>query len=287
MAQININGMQLEYREGGEGEPLVFVHGSASDLRTWQYQQDFFSNYFRTVVYSRRYHWPNESIPEAADYSMFEHVDDLEQILNTFGTEPVHLVGHSYGAIVCLLLAFQVPEKIQTLVLAEPPVITLFVSNKPKPLELLRLMFTRPRTAVSIMKLGAKGFGPASKAAEQDKLEEASAIFGKVILGTEFYNKLSEARIEQININTIKAEFLGSGYPPISPEKISRVQIPTLLINGEKSPAVFYRLMDRVEELLPNAERIKIPQSSHIMHEDNAPEFNKRVLNFLERDKKA
>jgi len=100
----------------------------------------------------------------------------------------------------------QAPEKIRTLVLAEPPIITLFVSNTPKPLELLRLLFTRPRTAISIMKLGAKGFQPAAKAAERDELEEASAIIGKVILGPKFYSELSESRIEQINVNTIKAE---------------------------------------------------------------------------------
>jgi len=283
MAQIPINGMLLEYREEGDGEPLVFVHGSASDLRTWEFQQEYFSNHFRSVVYSRRYHWPNKSIPDGADYSMLEHVDDLEQLLTSLDAGPAHLVGHSYGAIVCLLLAFQAPEKIQTLVLAEPPVITLFVSNNPKPSELLGLLFTRPRTAISIMKLGAKGFQPASKAAEQDKLEEASAIFGKVILGQEFYDEMSEARREQVNANTFKAEFLGSGFPPVDQQKVSRVQIPTLLINGEKSPAIFHRLIDRLEELLPNSERIIIPQSSHIMHEDNAPVFNENVFTFIKQ----
>ena len=30
-----VDGAALAYREHGEGEPVVFVHGSASDLRTW------------------------------------------------------------------------------------------------------------------------------------------------------------------------------------------------------------------------------------------------------------
>ena len=31
----DVNGSALAYLEQGQGEPVVFVHGSASDLRTW------------------------------------------------------------------------------------------------------------------------------------------------------------------------------------------------------------------------------------------------------------
>ncbi|NIT60692.1 MAG: alpha/beta fold hydrolase, partial [Aliifodinibius sp.] len=74
-----------------------------------------------------------------------------------------HLVGHSYGAFLSLLLAMRQPDYVRTLVLAEPPAITLFVSNNPKPLEILKLLVSRPRTAAAIIKFGAKGVTPAIK----------------------------------------------------------------------------------------------------------------------------
>jgi pimeloyl-ACP methyl ester carboxylesterase len=77
MTSINLNGTAFEYFEDGSGEPLVFVHGSASDYRTWQGQTNIFAGRFRTIAYSRRYHWPNRPIPEGVDYSMAEHVADL------------------------------------------------------------------------------------------------------------------------------------------------------------------------------------------------------------------
>lgn len=285
MPRIDIHGETLHYTDEGAGEPLVFVHGSASDHRTWQYQQEQFRKHFRTIAYSRRYHWPNDPIPGNAVYAMMEHVEDLEYLLRELEAIPAYLVGHSYGAFVCLLLAMRDPTLVRALVLAEPPVITLFVSNTPKPLELLRLLVTRPRTAVAIIRLGAKGFTPAAAAAKQEKMEEAMRVFGRAVLGRQFYNQLSDARLEQVHQNAIKAEFLGSGFPPVEPRDLQHIETPALLLNGQRSPAVFHRLLDRVEELLPHTKRVRIPEASHIMHEDNSVAYHEAVLAFLERNR--
>jgi pimeloyl-ACP methyl ester carboxylesterase len=281
MASVDINGVLLEYFEDGSGESIVFVHGSASDYRTWQFQQDEFAKQFRTIAYSRRYHWPNKQIAEGVDYSMIEHVDDLQTLLHSLGAVPAHLVGHSYGAFLCLLLAIKEPYLVRTLVLAEPPVITLFVSDPPKPLEILKLLVSRPRTAVSIIKFGTKGINPAAAAARRDDMEEAMRLFGTTALGPEAFRQLSKARLAQVRDNLIKAEFLGSGFVPLEAEQIRRIHIPTLLLNGQRSPGLFHRLIDRLQELLPNSERVKIREASHIIHEDNASAYNAALLSFL------
>lgn len=287
MAQLNVNGTALEYTEIGAGEPVVFVHGSASDYRTWQLQQEAFSERFRVISYSRRYHWPNEPIQAGADYSMAEHIADLRAVLHALNAAPAHVVGHSYGAFVCLLLAQREPRLVQTLVLSEPPVITLFVSNTPKPLELLKLLATRPRTAAAIIKLGATGLGPATVAAERGDVEETLRLSGTAILGRSAYAGLSEDRKEQALINTIPAELTGSGFLPVEAGQLRGVTTPTLLLTGQSSPRVFHRLADRLEELLPRTERAEIPEASHIMHEDNAPAYNAFVLSFIEHHRHA
>ncbi|GAA4431010.1 hypothetical protein GCM10023188_18150 [Pontibacter saemangeumensis] len=283
MVYTTRNGYQLHYIEKGTGNFIVFVHGSASDYRTWEKQQQEFSNYYHTVAYSRRYHWPNQRIAAGEDYSMAGHVGDLEDLLAKLGSKPVHLVGHSYGAFVCLLLAAKSPQLVRTLVLAEPPAITLFVSNSPKPTELLRLLFSRPKTALALIKFGATGIGPATAAVKAGKLEAAMEIFGKATLGTQAFVHLSEARREQVRANLIKAEFLGSGFPPLDLSEIRRIVVPVLLVAGEKSPRMFHYLLDRLSELLAHAERITVPGASHILHEDNPAFYNAAVHAFLRK----
>jgi len=278
---MKANEYNFEYIENGKGEPVVFVHGSVSDYRTWTGQIDKFGKHYKTITYSRRFHWPNVKISENEDYSMYQHVSDLEEILKMINT-PVHLIGHSYGAFICLLLALKSPQMIRTLVLEEPPVITMFVSNTPKLFEILKLFFTRPKTAIALVKLGATGIEPATKEVKRDQLEKAIEIFGKATLGENTFSNLSDSRMEQVHQNMIKAEFIGSGFPPIEQSKIREIEIPTLLITGENSPKIFGLLADRLVQLIPISQKKVIHEASHISHEDNALDFNQSVLSFYD-----
>ena len=83
--------------------------------------------------------------------------------------------------------------------------------------------------------------------------------------------------------SAVRAELLGSGFAPLDADRARSVQAPTLLVTGQHSIALFHRLTDRLEELLPHTERIEIRGASHIIHEDNAPAYNAAVLAFLAR----
>ncbi len=284
MPKISVNNYEFDCAEAGQGNPVVLVHGSVSDQRTWAAQHDVFAERYRVITYSRRYHWPNVPIADGADYAMLEHVDDLRGVIESLNAEPVHLVGHSYGGFLCLLLAIQSPESVRTLTLAEPPVLPLFASNTPKPHELLKLLFTRPSTAAAVIKFGATGIGPATAAFKRGEVDKGVEVFGRAVLGHETFESMSAERMERVRANVIPAEFLGSGFTPLTANAVGAIQSPTLLLTGDLSPSIFRHFTDRLEELIPNTERVTINGVSHIMHEGNAPEFNNAVLNFLEKN---
>lgn len=283
MVQLNLQTTTLEYVASGSGQPIVLVHGSASDHRTWEHQMQVFAAKFRVINYSRRYHWPNKPVAEGTEYAMSDQVDDLEQLIRSLDVEGAHIVGHSYGAYLALMVAIRSPTLVGSLVLAEPPVIPLFTSFPPKPLEIIKLLITRPRTALPIIKFAATGLGPAVSAAREDDMDTAMACFGEAILGGSAYDGLSQTRLEQVRVNSSKAELLSDSFmTPLEENDVLGIEARTLLVTGEKSPEVFHRLVDRLEELIPNTERIDIPNSSHIMHEDNAADYNHAVLAFLQ-----
>jgi pimeloyl-ACP methyl ester carboxylesterase len=281
MAKAAVNGTTLEYVERGAGDAILFVHGSASDCRTWQEQLDAFARSYRAIAYSRRHHWPNAPIAEGEPYAMEQQADDLAAFIRVTGGAPVHLAGHSYGGFLGLLVALREPGLVRSLVLEEPPVVPLLASDPSSPSEILRLLFGRPRAALSLLRFGATGIGPATAAARRGDMEEAMRRFGKAVLGPRFYDRLSPARLEQIRANSIQAELLGPGFSPLDERALRRLATPTLLLTGEQSPRLFHHLADRLEELLPHAERIEIPGASHSVHEDGASSWNAAVLAFL------
>jgi pimeloyl-ACP methyl ester carboxylesterase len=281
----DLDGVKLGYREQGDGEPVVLVHGSASDLRTWEQQLPAIGASYRAIAYSRRYAWPNQDIEPDADDQMLRHVDDLVAFVRALAAAPAHLVGHSWGAFICLLAAIRQPRLVRSLVLAEPPVLTLFTSVPPRPAELLALFARRPATALAILGFGATTHWAAQKAFRRGDDEAGLRKMSHGMLGSDAYERLPQERKRQArqNLNTLRAQVLGAGFPPLSEHDVRSVAAPTLLIAGARSPAYPLRLIDRLQQLLPNAERVDIADASHLMHEENAPAVNRAILDFLSR----
>jgi pimeloyl-ACP methyl ester carboxylesterase len=280
---VVVEGTTLAYHEQGEGEPVVFVHGSASDLRIWEQQVPAIAGSHRAIAYSRRYARPNEDIPPGQDDRMLPHVDDLTSFLRAIDVAPAHLVGHSWGAFICLLTAIRHPRLVRSLVLQEPPVLSLFVSTPPRPKELLPLLVRRPRTALAILKFGASTIAPTQRAFRHGDDDQALQTFAHGVLGKDTYERLPEERKQQAreNLNTLRAQLLGAGFPPLSEHDVRGIRVPTLLMTGERSPAFLLRLTDRLQQLLPNAERVEILGASHAMQEENPGAVNEAMLGFL------
>jgi pimeloyl-ACP methyl ester carboxylesterase len=280
-----VDGIALAYREQGEGEAVVFVHGSASDLRTWEQQLPAIGTSYRAIAYSRRYARPNEDIEPGADDQMLPHVDDLAALLRLTGAAPAHLVGHSWGAFICLLAAIRHPEMVRSLVLQEPPVLSLFVSTPPPLRELFPLLVRRPRTALAILGFGAGTIAPAQRAFRRGDDDQALHVFAHGVLGKETYERLPKERKQQAreNLGTLRAQLLGAGLPPLDEKDVRGIRIPTLLMTGQRSPAFLLRLTEHLQRLLPNAERVDIAGASHAMQEENPGAVNEAILGFLAR----
>jgi pimeloyl-ACP methyl ester carboxylesterase len=278
-----VDGAALAYREQGEGDPVVFVHGSADDLRSWDHQLSAIGASYRAIAYSRRYARPNEDIALGVDDQTLPHVDDLVAFLRVMGAAPAHLVGHSWGGLISMVAAIRHPQVVRSLVLQEPPVLSLFMSVPPRPRELLRLLVRRPRTAFVILSFAVKTWTPTQKAFRRGDDEAAMRTFGRGLLGKETYERLPQERKQQAfeNVRAVRAQVLGAGFPPLSEDDVRGVQAPTLLMTGERSPLYLPRLTDRLQQLLPNAERVKIAAASHLMNEENPAAVNDAILGFF------
>jgi len=286
MKTIQTNNYTFSYVEDGEGSPVIFIHGSLNDYRTWENQMEAFAQQFHVSAYSRRYHYPNKSAEDYSDYTVAQHSKDLTAFIKALDAVDVHLIGSSYGAYAALLTAINHPGLVKTLVLGEPPVIPLLVSNVDNPLQVLSLLVRDFSTGKSFLKFGTKAMNPAKKQLGKGNIEEGIRLFGNGVLGEGSFEQLPEEAKANImdNATAFKAELLGPGFPERFPEKeVSELQVPTLLVYGEKSPKFFHSISDKLYKLLPNGQRVFINDASHDMHEGNPEAYNEEVLEFLLR----
>ena len=268
--EVRVNGLTFHYIERGRGTPVLLVHGTLEDYRTWDGQLEAFSKGYQLISYSRRYHYPNEWIKDSTDFSIAMHARDLAALIKALNLPPVHLIGHSYGGSIAFLVARDHPEVIRSLTLAEPSLVPLLKAT-PEGDALLTSFIT-----TSIV--------PSSDAFKQGNNEEGVRRFVNGVLGEGSYEKLPppvQTRVMD-NVQELKGELSSQDlYPPTTCEDVQKVKAPTLLVDGELSPKMFHVIDDMLEHCLPSVERATIPAASHQMEVENPQAFNETVLAFI------
>ncbi|MFD0531434.1 alpha/beta fold hydrolase [Kitasatospora arboriphila] len=128
MAEVRAGDVLLHYEETGEGEPLVLVHGSWNDHRSWRPAVDAdLKAAFRVVAYDRRGHGRSERVPGAGTRRQDE--DDLAALIEALGPAPANVAANSFGASITAGLAARRPELFRRIVLHEPPLAGLVLDD--------------------------------------------------------------------------------------------------------------------------------------------------------------
>src|SRR6516165_3231168 len=77
MQSLHVNGYDMAYLEVGEGPPLVCVHGTLGDFRTWHAVLGPLSKRRRVIAVSLRHFFPEHWDGAGGDYRMAQHVADV------------------------------------------------------------------------------------------------------------------------------------------------------------------------------------------------------------------
>lgn len=124
MPKTNINGLVVHHITVGEGPHLVMLHGFMGNLAVWHLRiAPLLRSRFRITTYDLRGHGYTEITKSG--YTTGEMAEDLRGLLDKLGIERTHLVGHSFGADICLYFALLYPHRVDKLIALEPGLITL------------------------------------------------------------------------------------------------------------------------------------------------------------------
>lgn len=111
-----VRGVRLRYLAGGDGEPLVLVHGLGGAAANWLALVPLLLPRRRLLVPELPGHGGSEPLPAAP--SLNAYADRLGLLMEEVGFAPAPVVGHSLGGAISLRLAIRRPELVSALVLA-------------------------------------------------------------------------------------------------------------------------------------------------------------------------
>ena len=229
---------------------LLFVHGSVvnADL-TWSAQKPL-GERFAIAAPNRR------GFPPGPDVDRVDFEDEaawFEQFLEP-GT---HLVGHSYGGVIALLLAARRPELLRSVTVVEPPAFGVARGD--------------PAVEDFVRRIEEHWAEPAGDPG--DFLRGFLELVGSAAPPGRFTPELLQgARTLMVERSPAEAE--------IPLDDLARAPFPTLVVSGGHNPA-FEAVCDVLEDRL-GAERVVLPGMGHSIQRLGAP-FNAALADFVER----
>ena len=113
--RIMVGELDIHYFAGGEGDPLVLIHGGGDGAEAWLDSISDLCEHYR--VYVPDLPGFGGSQPMGDNHDISEYVEFVEGFSSSLGLKRFHLAGHSFGGGVALHYALKFPHKIGKLVL--------------------------------------------------------------------------------------------------------------------------------------------------------------------------
>jgi pimeloyl-ACP methyl ester carboxylesterase len=269
---LNVNGYDVAYLDIGRGTdgspPLVLVHGTLGDFRTWNAVLGPLSRKHRVISPSLRRFFPEHWDGVGTDYLIAQHTADVIGFIEKLDAGPVDLLGHSRGGHIGFRVAQDRPELLRKLVLAEPGG-DLDPTLRPV------------STASGFTPIGARMPMAAEKIRSGD-IEGALALFVDGIDGEGAWARLPAVPKQQLrdNVNTLIGQ-AGENRKPFTRSEAESIRTPTLLIGGGETKGPLSVIWRVLAQHIPGAKTAIIPGARHWMFEQAPQQFCDVVLEFL------
>jgi pimeloyl-ACP methyl ester carboxylesterase len=260
---LESGGARLRFRDEGEGEAVVFIHGWTLDLEMWDAQAAEFSRSMRVIRFDRRGHGLSGGHP---GYEADQ--DDLEALLDHLRVSRTAIVGMSQGARTAVTFALLVPQRVSSLVLDGPPAFAAGTEGDPQ------------FPIVRFRELARTGGLEVFRAAWQEH------PLMRLHTGDRAATELVARALARFpGLDLLDAD--SPAAPAMAEQTIGRLQLPVLVITGERDLQARQSAADWLCRVLPQAERARVANAGHLPNLDNPGAYAEALREFLRRQSRV
>jgi 2-succinyl-6-hydroxy-2,4-cyclohexadiene-1-carboxylate synthase len=271
MPTASVKGIELHYRDVGEGFPVVLVHGFTGNSRNWALTIPALREEYRCISVDLRGHGLSAKPTEREDYTVEKMAGDVHALLDQLQIDECYLVGHSMGGMVSQQFVLDRPEIVRALVLVD--------------------------TAAAVEDMA----GYQDRFAERERLSRIAQESGMEAVFEEQLRLNPQRQQLEANpdfIQTWREQFLMTSPEaymygahgmatrrPLTPE-LHRINVPTLIVCGVNDEP-FLEPSRRMHEAIPNSELVMLEGAGHSPMFEAPLQFNEVLTGFLDRVHKA
>ena len=246
MQSFDSDGVRIAYRDEGQGETILLIHGFASNTATNWADPRWISllaqSGRRVIAFDNRGHGLSEKLYDPSLYGAPSMAGDALRLLDHLGIQRVDVLGYSMGARIAAFLVLQHPERVRSVILGG-----------------LGINMVR----------GMVGSGPLAKALEVKSIDDVTNDTARSF----------RAFAEQTGSDLLAlAACMRGPRERILPEQLATIEVPVLVAVGTRD--VIGGSGAELAKLIPGAQLLVIEGRDHMKAVGDAG-FKQGVLDFL------
>ncbi len=270
---LELHGDKVAYRDEGDGETLLLIHGMAGSSDSWRSVLPQLSKRYRVIAPDLLGHGQSDK-PRISDYSLGAFAVWLRDLLDELGVSQATLVGHSLGGGVAMQFVYQHPDYVKRLVLISSgglgPDVGLILRLLSAPGAELVLPIVAPKF---VLTAGNKVRSWLSAAGIQSP--RGAEIWSA-------YSSLSDPATRQSFLRTLRSvvDYRGQAVSAVSKLGL-REQLPIMAIWGERDDIIPVDHAHAAHEVRPDVRLEVLPNVGHFAQVEAPNDVVELIEDFI------
>lgn len=255
------------HKEAGQGVSVVCLHGSGSSSSQWRPLKNRLSSKFRLIAPDLYGHGKTPPWPNHRPMHIDDELDLVEPVFRLAG-ERFHLIGHSWGGAIALKAALRHLPRLQSMVLFEPALWSLLIADDPCSAASREIIINRDETQHLM---------------DQGDFVKAGEYFINFWLGPNTWIHMSKTRQASLvnGMHAASPEWYASFHETTQLSAFAALDVPTLLLSGQKSTKPARAITELVSSVLPHARVLDLEGIGHLGPVTHPEIVNNAIEAFL------
>jgi len=254
-------------RASGSGPTVLCLHSTGSSSRQWSSLSRRLEKRFRVAAADLTAHGRSRGWERGEAPSLDAEVEALSPVIEA-APGSVHLVGHSYGGAVALRLALRHRERVASVSVFEPVMFRQLLAAGPgNPAGLEAVIVAEEMEAA--LEAGEPG--------------RAGRLFIDYWSGAGAWDRLTPDTQDTIaaRMHTVMSCFEALFADRTAQDELEALDVPTLLMSGDRSPSSGRASTQWLATILPRANWRRFPGLGHMGPVEDAPTVDAAIEGFL------
>ncbi len=235
--------------------------GTRPLIATW-------NNQFRSITTSLPGYGGTAERRTSDDASVSYLADTIEAVIRRAG-DPVHLVGHSAGAMACLAVALRNRVQLSSLVVIEAPAVELLRSaGEDRHYETFRRM-----TSAYFAEFARRN---------KEAIGSMIDFYGGAGTFASWPEKVRLYAIETTHVNLL--DWAGAYSFALSPELLGKLELPVLVIRGGAGQPAMLRANQLLYQCIPGASILTIEGAAHFLISTHAEDVGRAIADHVRKN---